>query len=118
MTGFSQLVNGLLVFDALVLLDKNYFIIWEKDLFKNTGHLSEAQLQTACNNNWQIVYKSFTTWLEKESFHDSYFDLSIEQILAGDPGEYFGYFENGKKQRGQSINLQIKSRERRLFNLD
>ena len=92
MTGFSQLVNGLLVFDALVLLDKNYFVIWEKDLFKNTGHLSEAQLQTACNNNWQIVYKSFTTWLEKESFHDSYFDLSIEQILAGDPGEYFGYF--------------------------
>jgi len=89
---FAQLLDGLLVFEALVILDSNFFSVWEKDLFKNLGHLNETQKQTANHNNWNIIHKSLTNYLEKENFQDSYFELSIEQILLNDPGEFFGYF--------------------------
>lgn len=92
MSGFVQLLDGLLVFEALVILDSNFFTVWEKDLFKNFAHLNETQRRTANHNNWNIIHKALTNFLEKENFQDSYFELSIEQILENDPGEFFGYF--------------------------
>ena len=92
MTGFAQLLDGLLVFEALVILDSNFFTVWEKDLFKDLAHLNATQKRTAHHNNWNIIHKALTNFLERDNFQDSYFELSIEQILENDPGEFFGYF--------------------------
>ena len=81
------------MFDCLIQLDTNFFSVWAKDLFKNVSDLNPVQFQSAASNNWNVIYKAFKTFLERENFQDSYIEeLNVDLILEGDKNEFFGFF--------------------------
>lgn len=88
-SNFQQLLSGLIVFDCLVQLDSKFFSISGKDLFKNVDDLNQTQFSSASMNNWNIIFKSFQNYLDKENFTDSYFEPKIDEIMAGDKQAFF-----------------------------
>lgn len=89
---FDDLGTGLLAYEALLLIDQPYFSSWSKEFFFNTEGLTEEELEQLCNSNWTHLCKAFEIYMEKEKFHESYFDIHVDLILKGDKGEYFGFF--------------------------
>lgn len=88
-SSFEQLLSGLIIFDCLVQLDGKFFSVWGKDMFKNVEDLNKTQFSSASMNNWNIIFKAFQNYLDKENFTDSYFEPKIDELLAGDKQAFF-----------------------------
>ena len=81
------------MYELLSQLDNNFFSFWQKDLFKNANQLDDAQFLAVSSNNWNVIFKAFKAYVEKENFQDSYIeDINIDYIISGDRKEYFGFF--------------------------
>ena len=78
-----------MVFDCLVQLDSKFFSVSGKDMFKNVDELNQTQFNSASMNNWNIIFKAFQSYLDKENFTDSYFEPRIDEIMAGDKQAFF-----------------------------
>lgn len=90
---YNDLRSGIYMLNLLEQLDMAFFTVWNKDMFKNVSDLNEVQFRTASENNWNVIYKAFKSYLEKMRFQDSYIeDINLDLIIGGDGNEIFGFF--------------------------
>lgn len=79
--------------ECLEQLDATFFSLYAKDMFKNVTDLNTIQLNAACENNWNVIYKALKSFLDKENLQDNYIDdIQLDLIIEGDKSELSGFF--------------------------